>query len=86
MTPIERADRIHDCVQDIYWLARTVPLMRDRLMEIDLHIHKIIEDYERRGMKHADAQTTDEGQTAPAAPAADVGEAEGSLRRSGHLW
>ena len=86
MNPLERADRIHDCVQDVYWSIRSNQVLRDIFTEIDIHIHKIIEDYERRGMKHADEKASEPATSRPSAPQADLGTPEGPVRGSGYLW
>ena len=58
----------------------------DRLIEADLLIHKIIRDYERRGMTHADETAGEPATTGPAAPTDGLDTDQERLRRSGYLW
>ena len=80
------AHRIHECVQEAYWMVRSQPKIADLLIEADLHIHKIIEDYERRGMTSADAQANEPTPPSSAEAPAGLDPDPERVRRGGYLW
>lgn len=50
LTVFDRALRIHQQLSEVYWLVRSNPALREAHIQMDLDIHEIIADYERRGM------------------------------------
>ena len=50
-TVLDRAHRIHQLLSECYWLVRDNEQLRSAHVQMDIDIHEIIADYERRGMR-----------------------------------
>ena len=80
------AHRVHECVQRGVLAGQSQPQIANRLIEADIWIHKIIEDYERRGQVSSDAEVPEPPAGAPSPSEDGVVTDTERVRRGGYLW